>query len=163
MVGLALFLGGCSSRGETKEAGWVAFFLKTVEFLHSSVSWGIALNPVLKLSNFVDTAVNTGGGENSHLPSLRNAWGDCRGVVGGALNPSIEVLLLSLVKVSQAGKDYSPSEKLSGYSHCPSPIHPVNYPCCIHFTDINLSFGFLIKRIPDEPPCYIPQVWSLCR
>ena len=88
MVGLTLFLGGCSSRGKTKDAGWVAFFLKTGEFLHSSVSWGIALNSVLKLSNFVDTAVNTGGGENSHLPSLRNVWGDYRSVVGGALNPS---------------------------------------------------------------------------
>ena len=47
---------------------------------------GITPNSVLKLSNFVDSTVNTGGGENSHLPSLRNVWGNCRGVVGGAFN-----------------------------------------------------------------------------
>ena len=87
MVGLILFLGGCSSVGKTKEAGQVAFFLKTGEFFHFSVSGGVALNSVLKLSNLVDAAVNTGGGENSHLSSLRNAWGECRGVVGGAFNP----------------------------------------------------------------------------
>ena len=57
MVGLVLFLGGCSSRDKTKEVGQVAFSLKTGEFLHSSVSWGIALSSVLKLSNLVDAAV----------------------------------------------------------------------------------------------------------
>ena len=31
---------------------------------------------------------NTGGGENSHLSSLRNAWRVCRGVTGGVVNPS---------------------------------------------------------------------------
>ena len=36
---------------------------------------GDSTNSVLKLSNFVDAAVNTGGGENSHLPSLRNVLG----------------------------------------------------------------------------------------
>ena len=87
MLGLILFLGGCSSRGKTEEAGWVAFSLKTGDFFHFSVSWGVALNSALKLSNLVDATVNAGGGENSHLSSLRNAWGECRGVVGGAFNP----------------------------------------------------------------------------
>ena len=158
MVGLVLFLGGCSSVGKTKEAGWVAFFLKTGEFLHFSVSWGVALNSVLKLSNLVDAAVITGGGENSHLYSLRNAWGKCRGVVGGAFNPPFKGSSSISEKGSRVGKDHSPSERLSCYFHCQFLIHPVNYPCCIHFTNVNPSFGFLIKRIPDEPPCYIPRV-----
>ena len=87
MLGLILFLDGCSSEGKTKEAGWVTFFLKTGDFFHISVSWGVELNSVLRLSNLVDATVNTGGGENSHLSSLRNAWGDCRGVVGGVFSP----------------------------------------------------------------------------
>ena len=53
MVGLILFLSGCSSGGKTEEAGWVAFFLKTGEFFHFPVSWGVALNSVLILSNLV--------------------------------------------------------------------------------------------------------------
>ena len=160
MLGLILFLRGCSSRGKTKEAGWVAFFLKTDDFLHISLSWGVDLNSVLKLSNLVDATVNTGGGENSHLSSLRYAWGEYRGVVGGVFSPPSKGLLLSLVKESQVGKDHSPSERLSYYFHCQFLIHPVNYPCCIHFTNVNPSFGFLIKKILDEPPYYIPWVWS---
>ena len=87
MLGLILFLGGCSSEGKTKEAGWVVFFLRTGDFFHISVSQGVELNSVLKLSNFVDATVNTDGGENSHLSSLRNAWGGCRGVAGGVFSP----------------------------------------------------------------------------
>ena len=90
MVGLILFLGGCSSVGKTKEAGRVAFFLRTGDFFHFSVSWGVALNSVLKLSYLVDVTVSTGGGENSHLSSLRNAWGDCWGAVGGVFNPVLK-------------------------------------------------------------------------
>ena len=48
----------------------------------------VQLNPVLKLSNFVGATVNTGGGKNSLLFSLRNAWGECKGVVGGLFSPS---------------------------------------------------------------------------
>ena len=160
VVGLILFLGGCSSRGKTKEAGWVAFFLKTGEFLHFSVSWGVALNSVLNLSNLVDADVNTGGGENSHLSSLRNAWGNVGVLLVVHLILLLKVPLLSLAKGSRVGKDHSPSERLSYYFHCQFLIHPVNYPCCIHFSNVNPSFGFLIKRIPDELPCYIPRVLS---
>ena len=70
----------------------------------------------------------------------------------------LRVPLLSLEKESWVGKDHSPSEKFSYYFHRQFLIHPVNYPCCIHFTNVNPSFGFLIKRIPDEPPCYVPRV-----
>ena len=68
MLGLILFLGGYSSQGKTKDAGRVAFFLKTGDFFHISVSRGVELNSVLKLSTFVGATVNTGGGENSHRP-----------------------------------------------------------------------------------------------
>ena len=48
---------------------------------------GVELNSVLKLSNFVDATDNTGGDENSHLSSLRNTWGECRGVAGCVFSP----------------------------------------------------------------------------
>ena len=69
MVGLALFLGGFSSEDKTKEVGLAALFLSAVDFPLLSVSWGVRLNPVSKLSKFVCSDVNTGGGENSHLSS----------------------------------------------------------------------------------------------
>ena len=53
-----------------------------------SVSWGVRLNPVSKSSKFVCPDVNTGGGENSHLSSLRNAWGECIGVAGDVFSLS---------------------------------------------------------------------------
>ena len=75
MVGLALFLGGFSSEDKTKDVGLAALFLSAVDFSFLSVSWGVRLNPVSKLSKFTCPDVNTGEGENSHLSSLRNAWG----------------------------------------------------------------------------------------
>ena len=75
VVGLTLFLGGFSSGDKTEEVGLAALFLNAVDFPFLSVSWGVRLNPVSKLSKFVCSDVNTGGGENSHLSSLRNAWG----------------------------------------------------------------------------------------
>ena len=162
VVGLTLFLGGFSSEDKTKEVGLAALFLSAVDFPFLSVSWGVKLNPVSKLSKFVCSDVNTGGGENSHLSSLRNAWGECIGVAGGVLSlPKIP--LVSLVMELLAGKDHSPLKMLSHCSQCQVLHHPVYYPCCIHFTYVNPSFRFLIKRIPDEPPCYIPWVWSLLR
>ena len=118
---------------------------------------GIELNSVLKLSNFVGATVNTGGGENSHLSSLRNVWGECKGVAGGVFSPPSKGSS-SISGEGITGRDHSPSEKLSYCFHCQFLIHPVTYPCCIHFTNVNPFFGFLIKRIPDEPPCYIPRV-----
>ena len=83
VLDLILFLGGCPSECKTKEAGWVVFFLKTGDLFPISVE----LNSVLKLSNFVGATVNTGGGQNSHLSSLRNVWGECKGVAGGVFSP----------------------------------------------------------------------------
>ena len=39
-------------------------------------------------SKWVYVVGTTGGGENSHLSSLRNAWGDWRGVTGRVSSPS---------------------------------------------------------------------------
>ena len=39
-------------------------------------------------SDWVGITGITGGGENNHLSSLRNAWVDCRGVTGGVFSPS---------------------------------------------------------------------------
>ena len=39
-------------------------------------------------SDWVGITGITGGGENNHLPCLRNAWEECRGVTGGVVNPS---------------------------------------------------------------------------
>ena len=75
VVGLVLFLGGFSSEDKTNDVGQAALFLSTVGFFSLSVSWGVRLNPVSKLSKFVCSDVRTGGGESSHLSSLRNAWG----------------------------------------------------------------------------------------
>ena len=41
-------------------------------------------------SEWVDNVETTGGSENSHLSSLRNAWGSCRGVTGGVFSPSFK-------------------------------------------------------------------------
>ena len=39
-------------------------------------------------SDWVGITGITGGGENNHLSSLKNAWGECRGVTGAVFNPS---------------------------------------------------------------------------
>ena len=39
-------------------------------------------------SGWVGVTGITGIGENNHLSSLRNAWGECRGVTGGVVIPS---------------------------------------------------------------------------
>ena len=160
VLGLILFLGGFSSEDKAKDVGCAALFLSAVDFFSFSVSWGVRLNLVSKSSKFVCSDVNTGGGENSHLPSLRNAWGSVGVLLVVHLILLLKVPLLSPVKGSRVGKDHSPSERLSYYFHCQFLIHPVNYPCCTHFTDVNPSLRFLIKRIPDEPPFYIPRVQS---
>ena len=145
MVGLALFLGGFSFEDKTKDVGQAALFLSAVGFFSLSVSCEVMLNPVSKLSKFVCSDVNTSWGENSHLSSLRNAWGECIGVAGGVLSLSSKVLLVSLVMELLVGKDHSPLKILSYCSQCQVLYHPVYYPCCIHLTDVNPSFGFLIK------------------
>ena len=87
MVGFALFLGGFSSEDKTKDFGLAALFLSAVDFLLLSVV-SVRLSPIFELSNFACSDVNTGGGENSHLSSLRNACGECIGVAGGVLSLS---------------------------------------------------------------------------
>ena len=97
MLGLILFLDRFSSKGKTKDAGQAVLFLKTGDFFQFSVPQGVELDSVAELSStlgvdftsdFVGVTVNIGGGENSHLSSLKNAWEECRGVAGGVFNPS---------------------------------------------------------------------------
>ena len=58
---------------------------------------GVRLDPICVLCcvlegdctlELVGITFITGGGENSHLSPLRNAWGGCKGVTDGVLNPS---------------------------------------------------------------------------
>ena len=86
--GLTLFLGGCSSEDKPKDFGLAALFLSADDFLLLSVLWGVRLSPISQLSNFACSDVNTVGGENNHLSSLRNASGECIGVAGGVLSLS---------------------------------------------------------------------------
>ena len=82
--GLTLFLEGFSSEDKTKDFGLAALFLSAGDFLLLSVR----LSPISELSNFACSDINTGGGENSHLSSLRNECGECIGVAGGVLSLS---------------------------------------------------------------------------
>ena len=122
---------------------------------------GGSINPVLKLPKFVCSDVNTGGGKNSHLSSLRNAWGECIGVDGGVFSPSSKNSSC-LSGDGSIGRKGSLSLKntvlLLSLSNsilfCKlSMLYTLH--CCQSF-----PLGFLIKRIPDKPPCYIPQVRS---
>ena len=81
VLDLILFLGGCSSNCKGSDVGWVGFYPLSVlsDVLESDVT-----------SGWVDNVGTTGGDENSHLSSLRNAWGECRGVTGGVFSPSVK-------------------------------------------------------------------------
>ena len=99
MFDLILF-GRCSSKGKIRDVGWAALFLSAVDFFSLTVSWGLDLDPIWLVSNTLEgdftsewmgiTGITGGGGENRHLSSLRNAWGECKGVTGGVFNPSFK-------------------------------------------------------------------------
>ena len=88
------FLGGRSLDGKVRDLGCAALFLSAVDFFSLSVSWGVRFSVVFTeleddlTSDWVGITGITGGGENNHLSSLRNAWVECRGVTGGAVIPS---------------------------------------------------------------------------
>ena len=65
-----------------------------------------------------------------------------------------------LVREALIKKNYCPSQSLFCLFHCPVVTSPENIPCCKHITEVYPPFEFLIKRILDEPPCYILQVLS---
>ena len=97
VLGLVLFLGGCSPDGKVRDAWWAALFLRAVDFFSLRVVWGVGFNPISVVSNtlegdftseWVGITCITGGGENNHLSSLKNAWGECRGVTGRVFDPS---------------------------------------------------------------------------
>ena len=85
VLDLILFLGGCSSNDIGSDVGWTALLLDALVFFSLTVTWvvGFCLLSVLSdalendvTSGWVDNVGTTDGGENSHLSSLRNAWGD---------------------------------------------------------------------------------------
>ena len=84
---MPFFWEGFPSEDKTKDFGLAALFLSAGDFLLLSVV-SVRLSPIFELSNFACSDVNTGGGENSHLSSLRNACGECIGVAGGVLSLS---------------------------------------------------------------------------
>ena len=137
--GLTLFLGGFSSEDKTKDFGLAALFLSAGDFLLLSML-SVRLSPISELSNFACSDVNTGGGENSHLSSLRNACGECIGVAGVLSVFLRKFPLVFLVMELLAGKDHSPLKILSYCSQSQNLYYPVCHPCCIHFTDVNPSF-----------------------
>ena len=57
-----------------------------VEFCPLSVLSGVSEGGFT--SEWVDNVDTTGGSENSHLSSLGNAWGECRGFTGGVFSLS---------------------------------------------------------------------------
>ena len=78
-------------------------------------------------SELVDDADTAGGSENSHLSSLRNAWGDVGVLLVGYLVPSKGSSDISR-KEAQVEKDHYPKECLSCLSHYQVLISPVNNP-----------------------------------
>ena len=79
VLDLILYLGGCSSNGKVRDLGWAVLFPSAVDFFSLTVSWGVRFSVVFHESEDDFTADwmgimgITGGGENNHLPSLRNA------------------------------------------------------------------------------------------
>ena len=97
VLDLILFLGGCSANGKGRDVGQAALLLDTSGFFSFTVTWAVEFDLVSVLSSmseggftseWVYNVGTTGGHENSHLSSLRNAWGECRGVTGGVFSPS---------------------------------------------------------------------------
>ena len=93
---LILFSWG-SSKGKVRDVGWAALFLSAVDFVSFTGLQGVRLDPICVLSGLMEVYCNsesigvtfiTGGGENSHLSSLRNACGERIGVAGGVLSLS---------------------------------------------------------------------------
>ena len=61
------------------------------------MTWGVEFGPISVVSHvskggftskWVFIVGTTGGGENSHLSSLRNVWRGCEGVTGGVFSSS---------------------------------------------------------------------------
>ena len=94
-------------------------------------------------SDWVGITGIIGGGENNHLSSFRNAWGECWGVTGGVVNPpakgslgisgegstgrrgslSLRMFIL-LISLSSYNKSYEQS-MLETFHLC--PIFPLSF------------------------------------
>ena len=76
----------------------------------------------------MDNVDTTGGSENSHLSSLRNAWGNVGVLLVGYLVHLPKVPQIFSMKEAQVEKDHCPLECLSCLSHCQVLTSPVNNP-----------------------------------
>ena len=114
VLDLILFLGRCSSDGKVRDLGWAALFLSAVDFFSLTVSWGVRFSAVSNeseddfTSDWMGITGITGGGENNHLSSLRNAWGNVRVSLVGQLIHLPRVPQVCLVKEAQVGEDHTP-------------------------------------------------------
>ena len=110
VLDLILFLGGCSSNGKVRDLGQAVLF----DFFSPTVSWGVRFSVVSNeseddfTSDWVGIMGITGGGENNHLPSLRNAWGEVGVSLVGCLIHLPGVPQVCPVKEAQVGEDHSP-------------------------------------------------------
>ena len=118
VLDLVLFLGGYPSDIKDWDLGWAVLFLGVADFFSLTVTCGgvefghiSVISDVSKggsTSKWVFIVSTTGGGENNHLCSLRNAWG-----VVGVLLAEYSVHLpkvpqIFLVKEAQVEKDHYP-------------------------------------------------------
>ena len=107
----------CSSNGKVRDVGQTALFLSAFDFFSLTVSLGVELDPIPVVSStseddftseWVGITGITGGDENSHLSSLRNAWGIVGMLLVGYLIHRPKVPQVCPVKEAQVEKDHSP-------------------------------------------------------
>ena len=123
---------------------------------------GVELNPISVVSstlegNFTSEWVGItgiiGGGENSHLSSLTNAWGDCSDVTGGVFNPSSK----GSSGMSGKGSTGRKGSLSLGIFILFTSLSNSNK-SCEHFTSVNPSFWVPYKKDLGRAPYYIPWV-----
>ena len=100
------------------DVGWAALFLDALDFFSLTMTDEVEFCPLYVLSgaskggftpDWVDNVDTTGGGENSHLSSLRNEWGNVGVSLVGYLVHLPKVPQIFLVKEAQVEKDHYPS------------------------------------------------------
>ena len=153
---LILFSWG-SSKDKVRDVGWAALFLSAVHFFSFTGFQGVRLDPICVLSGLMEVYCNsesigvtfiTGGGENSHLSPLRNAWGECKGVTDWVLNPSHKSSSGISGEGSTGRKGSSSLRKFKLFTSLSSSNKSFAQSICKHFTNVNPSFGFLYKKDP---------------
>ena len=117
VLDLILFLGGYPSDIKDWDLGSAVLFLSVADFFSLTVTWGAKFGNISTVSGvskggftskWMYAVGTTGGSENSHLSSLRNAWGDCRGVTNRYLVHLSKVPQIFPVKEARVEKDHYP-------------------------------------------------------